>query len=356
MHDMASGLLTPKKRTAEAGGAGRRESLLESRALRAIGVAYEQSARGFDDMIQAAVGVGALVCRTLDFAPTTALTPPLTSHSLADREAANCFGHAVVASECFERLGIEHFISYANQHAFVLLCDRKSDRSFMLDVATKELYQETTRAISGEDIIHQLELGGLRAVNVLDSRVLIRQLPTMASVDEFVSKRPWLSYANLDIGAERWCEPRPRDYLLQLLTLPSVPGRQLLVQQLNATIAVMRGDYAEAHQQLSDLAGLYLDVDSRNKLKVVDRLCRRLVEHKLGRQAIEVAKVVAASLVPGDASKNQLFLPDVMRRVAWSLGDTALMEQAIEQYGKLPSNNLVQGKLHKAQRQLGAMV
>ncbi|MDO4781532.1 MAG: hypothetical protein Q4A34_04070 [Candidatus Saccharibacteria bacterium] len=178
----------------------------------------------------------------------------------------------------------------------------------------------------------------------------------MASVDEFVSKRPWLSYASVGIGAERWREPRPRDYLLQLLTLPSVPGRQLLVQQLNATIAVMRGDYAEAYQYVSDLEGLYLDVDSRNNLEVVDRLCRRLVEYKLGRQAIEVAKVVAASLVPGDTSKNQLFLPDVMRRVAWSLGDTALMEQAIAQYRELPPSNLVQGKLRKAQRQLGAMV
>lgn len=356
MHDIATNILTPKRRVAETDSNIQRERLLESQALRLIKATYEQSAKRFDDMIEAAVEVGGLVRRTLDFTPTTGLTPPLTPHSVADREATNCFGYAIVASECLEQLGMEHFIGYANQHAFVMLVDRKSDRSFMLDVANKELYQETTQAIGGDDMIQQLELGNLRAINVLDSRVLIRQLPPMASVSAFVGERPWLSYAPTDSAAERWHEPKPRDYLLQLITLPSVPGRQVLVQQLNALIASAKGDDVEAHHQLSDLAGLYLDVDPRNNLAVMETLCRRLIANHMSRHALHIAEVVDASLAPGDRSKNQLFLPDMMRRVARCLGDAALMEQAVARYEGLPRNSLTCGKLKKAKQQLRAMV
>ena len=356
MHDIATNILTPKRRVAEMDPHIQRELLFESQPLRLIIATYEQSAQQFDDMVEAAVEIGTLVRRTIDFASTTGLTPPLTPQSIADREATNCFGHAIVASECLERLGMEHFIGYANQHAFVMLADRKSDRSFMLDVATKELYQETTQAIGGDDIIQQLELGGLRAVNVLDSRVLIRQLPPMKSVSAFVDERPWLSYAPNGSGAGRWRESKPRDYLLQLITLPAAPGRQLLEQQLNALIALTRGDYVEAHHQLSDLDGLYLDVDNRNNLVAMNKLCRRLIQNNMSQHALQIAEVVDASLVPNDRSKNQLFLPDMMRRVARQLGDVALMQQAVARYQALPCSNLTEGKLKKALEQLRTMV
>lgn len=141
---LSANLMTPKRQLVKAEPGLRRELLLDSQQLKLIRAVYEQSPQTYDAATKAAVNIAQVVRQTVDFAPTSADSPLLNAVKVASREATNCFGHAIIASECLEQLGIEHCISYANQHAMVTLFDRGSERAFLLDVATEELCCDMT--------------------------------------------------------------------------------------------------------------------------------------------------------------------------------------------------------------------
>jgi len=346
---LAAQLLTPKSSRVEQGGNGQRELLFESRQLRAINEEYEQSPKTFDDTARAAMSVASLVRETLDFAPTSNSSQPLQAEIIAETEVANCFGHTIVTSECLERLGIEHFISYANQHTFITLFDRQSDRSFMIDVKTRELCCEMTGAVGRENPLDQLWRGQLRAENSLfTDELLMRQLPQSINRENFLAVRGWLRFPDPQLEHR----DSRRGSILQMFTLPSIPGRLLLLDEYNARINQLHGKYEAAASTLVDLPGLYLDVDPRNSLEEVGKLCKRLIAQGYDELAIEVARMVDESLPEDDHSKNKLFLPDVMRRVAKENKDIGLMEEAVRLYESLPRNSLTEGKLRAAKKDL----
>ena len=346
---LAAQLLTPKSSRVEQGGNGQRELLFESRQLRAINEEYEQSPKTFDDTARAAMSVASLVRETLDFAPTSNSSQPLQAEIIAETEVANCFGHTIVTSECLERLGIEHFISYANQHTFITLFDRQSDRSFMIDVKTRELCCEMTGAVGRENPLDQLWRGQLRAENSLfTDELLMRQLPQSINRENFLAVRGWLRFPDPQLEHR----DSRRGSILQMFTLPSIPGRLLLLDEYNARINQLHGKYEAAASTLVDLPGLYLDVDPRNSLEEVGKLCKRLIAQGYDELAIEVARMVDESLPEDDHSKNKLFLPDVMRRVAKENKDIGLIEEAVRLYESLPRNSLTEGKLRAAKKDL----
>ena len=141
-----------------------------------------------------------------------------------------------------------------------------------------------------------------------------------------------------------------RGSMLQMFTLPSIPGRLLLLDEYNARIDQLHGKYEAAASALVDLPGLYLDVDPRNKLEEMDKLCKQLINQ--GILAIEVARMVNESLPEDDRSKTKLFLPDVVRRVANDNKDIDLMEEAVRLYESLDRNSLTEGKLKAAKKDL----
>lgn len=346
---MAAQLLTPKSSRVEQGDSGQRELLFESQQLRAIEAEYEQSPKTFDDTARAATSVASLVRETLNFATTGHFSQPLQAEIIAKTEVANCFGHTIVASECLERLGIEHFISYANQHTFVTLFDRQSDRSFMIDVKTRELCCEMTGVIGRENPLNQLYRGQLRAENSLfTDDLLMRQLPPSVNSEDFLAVREWLRFP--DPQSEH--RDSRRGSMLQMFTLPSIPGRLLLLDEYNARIDQLHGKYEAAASALVDLPGLYLDVDPRNKLEEMDKLCKQLINQGYDILAIEVARMVNESLPDDDHSKTKLFLPDVVRRVAKENADIELMNEAIRLYESLDRNSLTEGKLKAAKKDL----
>ena len=329
-----------------------REFLLGSREFCNVKSMYESSSKTFDDIAEVAECVAEIeiVRNTIDFRATSHSSSPLNADNIAKDEVANCYGHTIVASECLEELGIEHFISYANQHTFIALFDRDSNRSFMVDILTKELCCEITDAIGfgNKDPVEQLNCGELRAKSTLYTDLLLQKLPPSINKSDFVAQREWLMFS------DGW------DYrdgfgtkaMLQMFTLPSVPGRLLLLDEYNARIDQLHGKYEAAASALVDLPGLYLDVDPRNNLEEVGKLCKRLIVQGYDELAIEVARMVNESLPDDDHSKNKLFLPDVVRRVAKKNDDIGLLRKAIQLYESLPRNSLTEGKLRAAKRDL----
>ena len=285
---LSANLMTPKQRLIKAEPGLRREFLLDSQQLKLIRAVYEQSPQTFDAATKAAVDIARVVRQTVDFAPTLANSPLLDAVEVANREATNCFGHVIIASECLEQLGIEHFVSYANQHAMVTLFD-------MTGVIGS----------GASNPLDQLAMGELRAVNTFFSEELLKRLPPSVDRQKFICSRPWLSFDAID--AVQSHEHKPRNRILQFLTLPSIPGRMLLIQQYNAARQAGSGDIEAASEELSELSGIYLDVDSRNGLKEVDELCRRLISAGKYDEAIDLATMADESLVPDDKSKNSYF-------------------------------------------------
>ena len=197
---LSANLMTPKRRLVKAEPGLRRELLLDSQQLKLIRAVYEQSPQTYDAATKAAVNIAQVVRQTVDFAPTSADSPLLNAVKVASREATNCFGHAIIASECLEQLGIEHCISYANQHAMVTLFDRGSERAFLLDVATEELCCDMTGVLGSgaPNPLDQLAMGELRAVNSFFSEELLKRLPPSIDRQKFMSSRPWLSFDAID--------------------------------------------------------------------------------------------------------------------------------------------------------------
>ena len=126
----------------------------------------------------------------------------------------------------------------------------------------------------------------------------------------------------------------------------------LLLDEYNARIDQLQGKYEAAANTLVDLSGLYLDVDPRNKLEEMDKLCKQLINQDDDTLAIEVARMVNESLPDDDHSKTKLFLPDVVRRVAKKNDDTELLSEAIRLYESLDRNSLTDGKLRAAKEDL----
>ena len=354
---LSTQLLTPRSDIAEKRGI-KRELLLESKKLCNIKSVYEESDKTFDDIAEAAKSVAELVRETLYFGSTGSGSRELNADNIAKYEVANCYGHTIVASECLEELNIEHFISYANQHTFITLFDRESDRSFMIDVLTKELCCEMTTAVgfTSSHPLDKFSCGELKSQDILKTDELLKQLPATVNWAEFIDKRPWLMF------------PDRRDYRdgygkfarLQMLTFPSIPGRLLLLDDYSARINLLNGQYEVAAGKIEDLSGIYLDIDPRNNLEEAGKLCRELIKQGSGDLAIQVASVVNDSLLSGDSSKNRLFLPDVMRKVAKHDRDINLLNEAIRLYREIINSkpkydSLAVGKLRAAEKLLRSM-
>ena len=228
----------------------------------------------------------------------------------------------------------------------------------MIDVLTKELCCDMTTAVgfTSSHPLDKFSCGELKSQDSLKTDELLKQLPVTVNRAEFIDKRPWFMF------------PDRRDYRdgygkfarLQMLTFPSIPGRLLLLDDYSARINLLNGQYEVAAGKIEDLSGIYLDTDPRNNLEEAGKLCRELIKQDSGDLAIQVASAVNDSLLSGDSSKNRLFLPDVMRKVAKHDRDINLLNEAIRLHkeninSKPKYDSLAVGKLRAAEKLLRSM-
>jgi hypothetical protein len=193
--------------------------------------------------------------------------------------------------------------------------------------------------------LDKFSCGELKSQDSLKTDELLKQLPATVNRAEFIDKRPWFMF------------PDRRDYRdgygkfarLQMLTFPSIPGRLLLLDDYSARINLLNGQYEVAAGKIEDLSGIYLDTDPRNNLEEAGKLCRELIKQGSSDLAIQVASAVNDSLLSGDSSKNRLFLPDVMRKVAKHDRDINLLNEAIRLYKEIINSKLLNEaiRLHK---------
>ncbi|MDO4773990.1 MAG: hypothetical protein Q4A37_02590 [Candidatus Saccharibacteria bacterium] len=309
---LSSGLRTP--RLSEAPERDKRELLLACRQLQDIKSTYEATGKTFIDATMAASSVSELVRQSLFFSSTGSGpdTPLLRAEQLAETAATNCFGHALVASELLEEVGISHYIAYANQHIFLLLADHYTNQVTMVDPVG--FTGDITHAISGQPLQQQLQYKD-RAQNVLYTDDILAGVAEQGDPEIFRAVRPWMSFAKHD--DPRFREGNERDYQLQLLTYDMVRGREVMWQLYDAIVWQRRGQYSKAAEAYMMLPhGLYPDIDPRNQYGDIQKTAQALISKGLGGQALQLVAVLSDSLSPDDTSKNRYIIGDTQRTLA----------------------------------------
>ena len=298
--------------------------LWDSPELTAIAERYNVSNKTFDDSIQAGCAAVELLHGALDFAATNTATPPLAQETLADRKKTNCYGHTIVLSELLEKIGVDHMVSFANQHGFVILADDISNRVFMLDAAAR-FSQDITGMVGGESPLKQVSHGKLRAENTLYTFDLASRMYKRGMMDDVLDMYSWMSFA--DIKARDGLDDA-RSFRLQLLSYPSIPGRELLKQYYNGIIAFNRSRYKSTYDFWKDLDGIYPDVDVRNRLSLAKQAIKGLMSQEQYDEALQLAIVVHKSS-RNDHSLNDLLLPNTIRDIAKRTQNDTMMQWAL---------------------------
>lgn len=337
------------------------EPLLDSARFKTIKAVYQSSEQSYDDQVEAAYATADLVRQTLRFEKHTPAHPPFSSEALIQTQRTDCHGHSIVTSECLDEVGIDHWISFANQHSFIVLEDKSrqdgaSRRVNLLDTAEKYLYIDMTSALAGTAFAEQE--GEYGAVNTIRGDIILER-SHFANKEAARAKRPWMSFVSESTRRFEDEMAMRRDDTLVMRSYRPKQGRALLASYANFVHAVSRRDFSAAHQNLAPLGGTYPDIDRRNKLVAPTQTIRTLGQTGEIAAALDDIRIVEESLWPTEDLTLRLWPADQRRRLGMLAGSADLLDVSIEAYEKIiderskqhKSTVAVRGRLAKTQRQ-----
>lgn len=337
------------------------EPLLGSARFREIQAAYDSSGKTYDDAVKAAYLSAGLIRSCIGFSIHTPDQPELSPDWVGSSRTANCHGHSIVASECLERLGIEHYVGFANQHSFLLMQDSESGRVNLIDTPVEKLCVDITPALGAVALRDCLtEAGG--ASYMQGDTILKRS--RFGDKHRALERRPWLSFlaGKGDNYVFKPEEEQIRAGRLILRSYEPKQGRAVVLSYGNFIHAMLRRDVAAAHGWIRGLDGTYPDIDRRNRLQTPTRLVRALAATALVDEALDDITAVENSLV---AFTNDLVLrlwpADERRRVGVTAGSAEIIRQALDNYDEMYQRRKDEGgstadiadRLRKAKSQLG---
>ncbi len=351
-------IAAPLPASIEAGLAS--EPLLESARFRKIQADFEGSDKSYDDSVEAAYQTAGLIRKYIEFSDRTTDQPELTPEWIGESHKTNCYGHTIITSECLERLGIDHYIGFANQHSFVLMQDADSGRVNLIDTPVEKLCTDITPALGDVALAASVEEYGSVA---FISGNMILQRSQFGNKHRALARRPWLSFlaGKNDNYLFRPMDEQNRASQLVLRSYGPERGREVLLAFDNFIHATMRKDTPKAHEWVQGLDGTYPDIDRRNNLRAPARLVRALGVRALADEALRDISIIENSLRP---FTNDLILrlwpADERRRVGVKVKSADIIQQAMENYDELYEDRKSEGgstadievRIRKAKTQL----
>ncbi|HMS92751.1 MAG TPA: hypothetical protein PKD28_00015 [Candidatus Saccharibacteria bacterium] len=337
------------------------EPILDSTRFKMIKEVYQSSEQSYDDRVEAANATADLVRRTLRFEKHTSAHPPFSPEMLGQTQRTNCHGHSIVTSECLDEVGVDHWISFANQHSFIVLEDELqhdgvSHRVNLLDTAEKHLYIDMTSAFAGTALAKQG--GEYGAVNTIRGDIILER-SHFANKEAARAERLWMSFASESSRRFKDEMALRRDNILVMRSYRPEQGRALLASYTNFVHAVLQREFWTAHQNLTPLGGLYPDIDRRNKLVAPTQTIRALGQTGEIAAALDDVRIIEESLWPTEDLTLRLWPADQRRRLGMLAGSADLIDASIEAYEEIiderskqrKSTVAVRGRLAKTQRQ-----
>lgn len=338
-------LMTPRTNIAAQSPALVREPLLGSQALLTEVASYNTTAKTFEDKVTVALGIAEIVRNTLNQYEPRQKRDILSPEIIAGNERANCFGQTIVFSECLEQAGIEHFVAFANGHAFILLGDREKQRYYNIDPMAHKLNGDASQLISGVNIFDQFDTGKKLANVRFNASRLLHQRGLMADVGRIAISNEWLNH---DTSAVSLPSSPPLDsQLLYLQVMPPELGRDTLLHYANAITHINAGDDRAAIDEIK-LLSTYPDVDPRNKLLAAQNARTLAFRHKHWGSALAIAEFIEANRDDLPFLHARYFKPETLRKVGVSTGIGQLLDDAATAYARVnPGSRITKGKIRK---------
>jgi hypothetical protein len=341
--------MTPRTNIAEQTHLIVREPLIGSQALATEIAAYNTTPKTYEDSVTVALGVAQIVRNTLNGYRVGEKKDILTSEALARTERADCYGQTIVFSECLDQAQIEHFICFANGHAFPLIGERGKQRFTMIDHMAHKFNGDVTSAISGTDVYGQLSSGKKSALVRFDTAKMLQLRGLTAGIGKVAVSNDWLNH---DASSVSLVTSRSTDrQLLYMQVMPPALGRQTLLHYANAITHINGGNSAAAVDEIQALP-LYPDVDPRNQL-VVARNARTLAfEQRRWGSALAAADMIDRSVDDLGFLYAQYFKPDTYRKIGSLTGIGEMFGASLEAYARVnPGSRLTREKLRKTKEQ-----
>ncbi len=289
-------LLTPRKDIADKDPNLRRSPLVTSQRFRRVEAVYDTSPKEFSDTVEAADEIGNMVRQTLSFGSMVDTNSRLWSwDKRTDALQTNCFGHAIVASELMDAVGIQHYISFVNGHSFVTIFDNDNRQAHMVDPPTKELFLDIDSSVMGvwPNTLFQQNPELKCVTNMINTSELIANIVRKPR-SRILFENPWLTkHTGKIIRPE---DTEDSNHILVMRTYPSEAGRDVLVNYGMAMEYLSHGSVHSALDRFRQLEGLYPDIEARNGLALATRLRHTLFQEDLFDEMEDVGRVVDASL------------------------------------------------------------
>lgn len=213
--------------------------------------------------------------------PEDAMLPnPLPLDSIKSLQTTNCFGYTLVASECLEKASIDHWIAYANGHAF-LLVPFSEGRTYFMDALSPHINGFIEDAIErgNQATIAQQIDDSKRAIVMLNTQKVGEMIGT--SAETIAEKYPWFTMQSL--SSPRRADNKDSEHAkykgkhrLIMTVFDREAGRQSIEDYVSYEVAMSTNDISSAHTAMLSMSGLFLNADARQSHTEVKSLVRKL--------------------------------------------------------------------------------
>lgn len=202
---------------------------------------------------------------------------PLTIEDLQEEQIADCYGHTYLTSEAFDEVGIEHWVAYANGHAFLVVPPTESDDisdAYIVDPLVPQLNQKVGYSIN-RGTMESVENGiasrkrGLMTIDLDEMADAVQA--SAQTLSRRVFKRINLPYKQPDNrGVSK--------NTLFVSVFPSVEGRDAIKRQLELRRTLAEKNHTAAAAIMTDGDAILMDLDARQDhteaREVVEGYCR----------------------------------------------------------------------------------
>ena len=318
--------------------------------------------------IEVASSIASQVNRSLWFPVTNAerddfvdhhLPFPLPLETIAEKQITNCFGYTLVTSECLEKVGIEHWIGFANGHSFLLLPSK--DNIYYLDALSPLFNQQLGGALergNTESIESQLA-SHQRAAVILDSQKFAMNVEL--EVDSAARKYPWLivdkaraggqlTSANRQIQSQKYGS----QYKLIMSVFEQERGRDALEKYVALQCSLNTGDVQRSCMILRSLDGNFPELDARQSHEEIKSLATRLCATDPNAALKLVNEYFKNNFTLTQDSRIPEVKGDIMRKIARITRDSTAAQMATDAYAEAMKRPLafsaaVAGKIASAE-------
>lgn len=295
-----------------------------------------------NEVLHTAQNISRLVHKSLWFEYNPDSPLPITEEHIGEHQRTSCFGYAICASECMEKAGIEHWVAFANNHAFILVPLRGRGTTLLIN--------PTNPKLDGEIPTHQEQITPTAIDDAIGNSKRGFAWFSADAYAKYTKDKDFLKLASLDLGG--WLTTETRDAIIAQLNdngrgaLTKAPSK--IAQERRLVVAIYphqagrdimqqfglfqhytgTGDTDRAIAQLEALGTLYPEIDSRSPQYHFIRFLDKLADEGEYAKAHECVTLLHSSLAETKDPRADILRADLIRRLGRHAQSEELLMEA----------------------------